>query len=74
MNFPKFLINFFFWGILIGAWVWTIIRIVKAEFEKKEQKTLWLIIVVLFFYIGMMVYYLIGVRQVKKYKSKYSGN
>ena len=66
MNFPKFLINFFFWVILIGAWVWTIIRIAKSEFKKDGQKTAWLIIVILLNYIGMMAYYFFGIKQIKK--------
>lgn len=41
----------------IAFWIWMIIDVSKREFKKPDDKTLWVLVVVLASWIGAIIYY-----------------
>lgn len=61
-----FLIWAFIMIVGIGGtifWIWVIIDVAKRDFKKSDDKTLWILIVVLTGFIGAIIYYFLIVRQ-----------
>lgn len=47
----------------IALWIWMIIDVSKREFEKENDKMLWILVVVLAGWIGALIYYFTIKRQ-----------
>ena len=60
----------FLWlAVMIGAvvfWIVMIVDVIQRKFPKKDDKTLWILIVVLAGVIGAIVYYFMVKRKEKK--------
>jgi len=41
----------------IALWIWMIIDVAKRDFEKENDKMLWILVVVLAGWIGALIYY-----------------
>lgn len=54
----------FFWVLFVGVggviWIWALIDVIRRQFTNQNDKTLWLIIVILLGWIGGIVYLLTG--------------
>ena len=63
------LIWLIFFAAIIGGivfWIFMIVDVVEREFPKQEDKTMWILIVVLTGIIGAIVYYFMIKRKDKK--------
>jgi hypothetical protein len=53
-----------FWSllmlILICLWIYTIVDILKADFEGSNDKLIWILLVILVPFIGVLLYFIIG--------------
>jgi hypothetical protein len=56
---PFFIVLILLWLGMITWWIITIVEIAKADFEK-DDKTTWLLLVILLGLIGIIIYYAIG--------------
>jgi heme/copper-type cytochrome/quinol oxidase subunit 2 len=48
---------------MIGFWVWTLIDLLRAEFEEEHNKIIWLLLVIFLPVIGVILYWLIAPEQ-----------
>ena len=56
-----FALTFGSFGIcMLAFWIWAIVEIVNAEFEKENDRLVWLTLVVLVPFIGTILYFAIG--------------
>jgi hypothetical protein len=53
-----------------GLWIWAIVDIIKSEFEGSNDKVLFLLLVLLFPFVGTVIYFIIG--RPKRINSSYS--
>lgn len=60
------LIMLFMIAVMI-LWIWAIIDVAKREFKKSDNKTLWLLVVILAGWIGAIIYYFLVVRNPKEW-------
>lgn len=53
-----------FWVLFIGVggiiWIWALIDVIRRQFTNQNDKTLWLIIVILLGWIGGIIYLIAG--------------
>ena len=57
---------FFVGGMLLFAfWVWMIVDVAKRDFKDKDDKILWVLVVVLAGFIGAIIYYFMVKRKDK---------
>jgi len=49
-----------FFGIGFFIWLWALIDVIRRQFPNQNDKTLWLIIVILLYWIGGVVYLIAG--------------
>ncbi|MCL5407668.1 MAG: PLD nuclease N-terminal domain-containing protein [Patescibacteria group bacterium] len=53
-----------FWVLFVGVgaviWIWALVDVIRRQFTNSNDKTLWLIIVILLGWIGGIVYLLVG--------------
>ncbi|KKQ74026.1 MAG: hypothetical protein US94_C0016G0003 [Berkelbacteria bacterium GW2011_GWB1_38_5] len=53
-----------FWVLFVGVggviWIWALIDVIRRQFANQNDKTLWLIIVILLGWIGGLVYLIAG--------------
>lgn len=53
-----------FWVLFVGVglviWIWALIDVIRRQFTNSNDKTLWLIIVILLGWIGGIVYLIAG--------------
>lgn len=53
-----------FWVLFVGVgaviWIWALIDVIRRQFTNQNDKTLWLIIVILLGWIGGIVYLIVG--------------
>ena len=45
---------------LIGFWIYTIVDIVKSNFQDETTKIIWLLVVVLIGVLGSLIYWIFG--------------
>ena len=45
---------------LIGFWIYTIVDIVKSNFQDETTKIIWLLVVVLIGILGSLIYWIFG--------------
>lgn len=50
-------------GIPFILWVWALIDILKSRFETETTKVIWLLVVLLVPFLGMVLYFFIGTGQ-----------
>lgn len=51
-------------------WIWALIDVAKREFKNKDDKTLWILIVVLTGLIGAIIYYFMIYKKYQKNDKK----
>jgi len=53
-----------FWIIFVGIgfifWIWALIDVIRRQFPNQNDKTLWLIVVILLYWVGAIVYLIAG--------------
>ena len=53
-----------FWVLFVGVgaiiWIWALIDVIRRQFTNSNDKTLWLIIVILLGWVGGIVYLIVG--------------
>lgn len=53
-----------FWLLFFGVgaiiWIWALVDVIRRQFPNQNDKTLWLIIVILLYWIGGLVYLIAG--------------
>ncbi len=59
-----YLDNFFIYGVLVGIiviafWLWSIIDCAKRNFKKDWEKVVWILIIVVFSWIGALAYFIL---------------
>ena len=60
LAFVGFILSFVLVGVAIFAfWIWMIVDCVERKFKNKDDKVLWLIIILLVHVIGAIVYYFV---------------
>ena len=51
---------FLFFGVGFFIWLWALIDVIRRQFSNQNDKTLWLIVVILLYWIGGIVYLIAG--------------
>ena len=51
---------------LLVFWIWTIVDCARRKFKNKTDKIVWMIVIVLFVFLGAIIYHLIVNRPNKK--------
>lgn len=46
--------------LIIAFWIWMLIDVVKKDFKDPNDKTVWILIVVLAGWLGGIIYYFVG--------------
>lgn len=49
-----------FFGVGFVIWLWALIDVIRRQFPNQNDKTLWLIVVILLYWIGGIVYLIAG--------------
>lgn len=53
-----------FWVLFVGVgaviWIWALVDVIRRQFTNPNDKTLWLIIVILLGWIGGIIYLIVG--------------
>lgn len=53
-----------FWILFVGVgffiWLWALIDVIRRQFPNQNDKTVWLIVVILLYWIGGVVYLIAG--------------
>lgn len=61
-----FLLYFLFIFAIMAFWIWMVIDCAKRNFKKSDDKTTWLLVVLLANFIGAAIYYLAIKRKNKR--------
>lgn len=53
-----------FWVVFFGVgfifWIWALIDVIRRQFPNQNDKTVWLIVVILLYWVGAIVYLIAG--------------
>jgi len=49
-----------FFGVGFFIWLWALIDVIRRQFPNQSDKTLWLVIVILLYWVGAVVYLIAG--------------
>lgn len=50
-------------GIPFILWIWALVDILKSRFETETTKIIWILVVLLLPFLGMVLYFFIGTNQ-----------
>ena len=60
--------------LTFSLWIWAIIDIVKSSFKNPVQKTLWLLLVLLFPILGSIFYFQLGRKYTNRKPRRFQPN
>ena len=53
-----------FWILFVGVgliiWIWALVDVIKRQFQNPNDKTLWIILVILLGWLGAIIYLIVG--------------
>lgn len=53
-----------FWIVFVGIgfifWIWALIDVIRRQFSNQNDKTIWLLVVILLYWVGAIVYLIAG--------------
>ncbi|MBX4196399.1 PLDc N-terminal domain-containing protein [Candidatus Pacearchaeota archaeon] len=53
------IIAFLIWALIIVFWIWMIVDCAQRRFRNTPEKIIWLIVIVLGWWVGSLVYFLV---------------
>ncbi|MDD5552022.1 MAG: PLDc N-terminal domain-containing protein [Candidatus Pacebacteria bacterium] len=68
-----FIFPFLIFGLVIFSiifWILMLVDVVKRDFKKEDDKTMWVLIIALTGFVGALIYYFMIKRKVPKKKTK----